>query len=132
MEGPRAQRLNTEGELTKQYVSLIKRIEFYKSGAAKIHPVADHGCYDAMAFRHEATSLSLEGDGTADTSDALATWSFGEFDEVLIVDMAGAISKKGNYPNSNFELEMVSTDGTCLSVTTREEVGFKVPDSYIL
>lgn len=129
IEGPKQERVNTEGEITEEYVSLIKQIEFYESGAAKIYPKASHGCYDAMAFRHQATSLSLNADGTANTSDALITWSFGEFDEVLTVDMARAIENRRNYPNSKFVLQMVSNDGACLSASN--EVEFEVPDAYM-
>lgn len=128
VEGP-TQRLPEDEEITEQYVSLVKKIEFYESGAAKIYPKSDHGCYEAMAFRHQDTNLSYESDGTVDTSEALAKWSFGDFDEVLTVDMAGAIENKSNYPNSNFVLQMVSNDGACFSA--HSEVEFEVPDSYM-
>mgnify|MGYP007026969361 CR=1 FL=1 len=109
--------------------SLVQKIEFYESGAAKIYPKSDHACYEAMAFRHEDTNLSMTSTGTADTSDALATWSFGEFDEVLTVDMIGAIENKSNYPNSTFVLQMVSQDGVCISVNS--DLTFQVPESYL-
>jgi len=128
VEGP-TQKLPEDGEITEQYTSLVKKIEFYESGAAKIYPKSDHGCYEAMAFRHEDTDLSFESDGTVDASGALATWSFGDFDEVLTVDMAGAIENKSNYPDSTFVLQMVSKDGACISMTS--EMEFKIPDSYI-
>lgn len=111
--------------------SLVKRVEFYESGAAQIHPKADQGCYEAMAFRHEATSLGAAEGGRVDPSDGLATWEFGEFDEVVTVDMAGAISQKSNYPNRTFVLQMVSTDDTCISFTGETETKFQVPDSYM-
>ena len=130
VEGPQRRQFDPdEGEATEQYTSLIKKIEFYESGAAQIYPKSDHGCYEAMAFRHKDTNLSMDSNGMTDTSDALATWSFGEFDEVLTVDMAGAIEKKGNYPNSTFVLQMVSNDGICISAFS--EVEFEVPESYI-
>jgi len=131
VEGPKREQFDpdAEGGSSVQYTSLVKKIEFYDSGAAKIYPKSDHGCYEAMAFRHEDTNLSLDSNGTTDTSDALATWSFGEFDEVLTVDMAGAIENKGNYPNSTFVLQMVSEDGVCISANS--DVQFEVPDPYM-
>jgi hypothetical protein len=109
----------------------VKKIEFYESGAAKIYPTADHSCYDGLTFKHELTNLPRGGDGELDTSDALATWSLGEFDETLTVDMASAISKKGNYPSSKFELVGVSNNGPCFSVGISKRMKVIVPKAFL-
>jgi len=129
VEGPTQQRYDAgAGEITEEYVSFIRRIEFFESGAAKIYPTADHGCFEGVALRHEDTNLPNEDIGV-DTSEALADWELGDFDEVLTVDMAGAISGKSNYPNRKFVLQMVSYDGYCFAAY--QEMDFTVPDSYL-
>lgn len=128
-EGPREERLESVEEgVTEQWETIIKRIEFYESGAAKIYPTSDHGCYDAMALKHELTNLPVGSDGV-DTSDALTTVKLGDFDEVLTIDMAGAIESKNNYPDRTFEFRFYSTEGACLS--PHNSVKFDVPSSYI-
>jgi hypothetical protein len=131
MEGPKRDAVSDEGEIVEKYTTLVKKIEFYESGAAKIYPTANHSCYDALTFKHELTNLPRGSDGELDTSDALATWSLGEFDETLTVDMASAISKKGNYPSSKFELVAVSNNGVCLAVGITEEVEVSVPETFL-
>jgi hypothetical protein len=131
MEGPKRDAVSDEGEIVQQYTSLVKKVEFYESGAAKIYPTANHSCYDALAFKHTLTNLPRGSDGEVDTSEALRTWSLGEFDETLTVDMAGAISEKSNYPNSKFELLAVSNSGPCFSVGLNEEATVSVPDAFL-
>jgi hypothetical protein len=117
---------NKIGEVTRQ--SLIMKIEFYESGAAKLHPTAERGCYDSMAFRHSATVLSYSDSGL-DTSDALATWPFGDFDEVLTVDMLGAMDAKSNYPSRVFVLQFYLEDGVCF--TSGGGLQFRVPGEWV-
>lgn len=117
---------NKIGELTRR--SLITRIEFYESGAAKLHPTAERSCYDAMAFRHSATSLSY-GDSGLNTDDALATWDFGDFDEVLTVDMLGTIEEKSNYPNRVFVLQFYAEGGVCFA--SGSDLRFQVPAAWL-
>jgi len=114
------------GELTRR--SIITRIEFFESGAAKLHPTANRGCYDSIAFRHSATSLSY-GDSGLNTDDALATWSFGDFDEVLTVDMLGAMDAKSNYPSREFVLQFYAEDGVCFA--SGGEAGVRVPGEWL-
>jgi hypothetical protein len=107
---------------------IITRIEFFESGAAKLHPTAERGCFDAIAFRHSATSLSYDDSGL-DTSDALATWSFGDFDEVLTVDMLGAMAAKSNYPSREFVLQFYLDGGVCFQ--SNDVLRFRVPAAWL-
>lgn len=108
--------------------SIITKIEFYESGAAKLHPTAERACYDSMAFRHSATSLSY-GDSGLNTEDALTTWSFGDFDEVLTVDMLGAMAAKSNYPSRTFVLQFYLDGGVCFA--GGGELLFRVPAEWV-
>lgn len=128
-EGPKVERVESvEDGITEKWETIIKRIEFYESGAAKIYPTSEHGCFDAMALKHAITDLPM-GSGGVDTSDALATVELGDFDETLTIDMAGAITNKGNYPSRTFEFRFYSTEGACISPS--ESVEFDVPNSYM-
>ena len=128
-EGPKEERIESVEEgVTEQWETIIKRIEFYESGAAKIYPTSDHGCYDSLALKHELTDLPVGSSGV-DTSEALTTVKLGDFDEALTIDMAGAIGSKNNYPNRTFEFRFYSTEGACLS--PNESVQFEVPSSYL-
>ncbi|MCQ4335037.1 hypothetical protein KM295_16430 [Natronomonas sp. F2-12] len=121
------QRVNTQGEIEEQAEGLILRVEFFESGAAVIYPKAEHGCYDGFTLVHEATSMGYDSDGTRDTSNALGVWEFGDFDEPITIDMAGAIAEKGNYPSRQFEIRAISTDGACIATNTPFEMTVPEP-----
>lgn len=129
---PTTQRVDTqEGDLEEQAVGMILRVEFFRSGAAVIHPKADQSCYDEFALAHEATNMGYDSDGTRDTNNALGTWEFGDFDEPITIDMAGAIAEKGNYPSRQFELRVVSTDGACVGTASSSPFEMTVPESMM-
>ena len=117
--------INDEGEVEQVPEGLIIRLEFYESGAAIVYPKASHGCFDGFALVHQATSLDIGSDGTTDTSDALGTWEFGEFDEPITIDLASAISQKDNYPSNDFKFVSISTDGACIA--SDPKFHFQVP-----
>ena len=111
----------------------IENIEFYESGAAVVKPVADRGdCGDRFAIMHETSDLNTEqksgGGYQTDTSDALQTWSFGEFDEEVTIDLASAISERSNYPSKKFRIEAYPEGSVCLSDASST---FNVPDELM-
>lgn len=121
--------INDQGEIEDVPRGVIVRIDFYESGAAIVHPKASHGCFDGFALLHQANSLGLTSDGSADTSDALRNWEFGEFDEPITIDLSDAISQKDNYPNRQFKLKSISTDGACIAPDS--EFNFRVPEQMM-
>jgi len=123
--------------------SRINKIDFYENGAVEIHPNAGPTCYNAMVLKHASTTLSNIEDipddpsGIAseeseeseeDASAKLSVWYFNS-DSVLTAHMAGAIQERCSFPNPTFEIQVVSTDGSCTNPNSVIE--FEVPDSYL-
>jgi len=112
----------------------LKRIEFYESGAAIIHPKAERGeCHEKFAILHESNDLGAKNDGdesiSVDESDALGTWAFGDFGETITIDLEGTIASKDNYPDRQFKIRAYPTKGVCIAVEPSDT--FQIPESYL-
>lgn len=111
----------------------IESVEIYESGAAIVYPKADRGeCHDYFAIMHENTDLGTtsndQGGRNVDTSDALGSWQFGDFDEPVTIDLRSAISGKGNYPSTTFKIRAYPDSGICIRDFTST---FKLPKSFL-
>lgn len=121
---------NKIGEVDSQTADSIQRIEFYESGAANVIPANEQGPYDEFAIVHSATELGYSGT-SIDTEDALDVWEFGDFDEPVTIDLAGAISERSNYPNQTFKLRVLPEDGAVFGATSDKTMTFDVPESFM-
>jgi hypothetical protein len=116
-------------DFTEEELSLpIQRIEFYESGAANVIPTNEQGPYDQFAIVHSATDLNYSG-ASIDTDDALGVWEFGDFDEPVTVDLAGAIAERSNYPSRTFKLRVLPEDGAVIDST--QTMTFEVPEPFM-
>lgn len=110
----------------------VSNIEFYESGAAIIHPAEGRDeCQTDFALLYETQDFGVGGtrnDPKIDTSPALDSWSFGDFDESVTVDFKSAIQSKSNYPSNEFRINVYAEGETCLR--DRSE-SFEVPESYL-
>jgi hypothetical protein len=121
---------NKIGEVDSRTADSIRRIEFYESGAANVIPTNEQGPYDQFAIVHSATDLGYSG-ASIDTDDALGVWEFGDFDEPVTIDLAGAIAERSNYPNRIFKLRVLPEDGAVFGATTTKTMTFEVPESFM-
>jgi len=116
--------------------SRINKIDFYENGAVEIHPNASPECYNAMVLKHSSTTLSdiedipdSPSEGLSEESSEILSVFYFNSDSVLIAHMAGGIKERCSFPNTTFEIQVVSTDGTCINPNSIIE--FEVPDSYM-
>lgn len=127
-------KIDETGPLTARFGGApIDNIEFYESGAAVVTPIADRGsCQERFAIMHSNTDLLVRSDDGrshyTDDSNALGTWSFGDFDEKITIDLKAAIQSKNNYPSDEFKIQAYPEDGVCLGSNSET---FTVPQSYM-
>lgn len=110
----------------------IDNIEFFESGAAVVHPAKGRDeCQTDFALLYKTQDFGVDGtrnDPEVDTSPALETWSFGDFDEPVTVDFKSAIQSQSNYPSNEFRINVYAEGETCLR--DRSEP-FEVPETYV-